>query len=106
MAIGNKEIMAKNIKKFMSLKNVSATDVCLALKIKQNTFSDWVNAKSYPRIDKIELMARYFNIMKSELIEDKTSTLHLSPLEEEIIRKFRDSQHQEAILSLLNIKQN
>lgn len=35
------------------------------------TFSDWINAKTYPRIDKIELMANYFGIEKSDLVEDK-----------------------------------
>ena len=34
------------------------------------TFSDWVNAKTYPRIDKIELMANYFGISKADLVED------------------------------------
>ncbi len=36
------------------------------------TFSDWVNAKTYPRIDKIELMANYFGISKSDLVEDRS----------------------------------
>ena len=35
-------------------------------------FSDWVNAKTYPRIDKIELMANYSGISKSDLVEDHT----------------------------------
>ncbi|EJE4540903.1 transcriptional regulator, partial [Staphylococcus pseudintermedius] len=30
------------------------------------------NAKTYPRIDKIELLANYFNVNKSDLVEDKT----------------------------------
>ncbi len=36
---------------------------------KHNTFSDWVNAKTYPRIDAIELMANYFGISKAFLVE-------------------------------------
>lgn len=68
--IANKEIMARNIKKYMELLQVNATDVCRTLGIKQNTFSDWVNAKTYPRIDKIEAMANYFGIRKSDLVEE------------------------------------
>ena len=41
------------------------------MKFKPSTFSDWVNAKTYPRIDKIEMLANYFGINKSDLIEDK-----------------------------------
>lgn len=71
--LGNKKIMAKNIKKYMSLNNVSQTDICNALKFKPSTFSDWVNAKTYPRIDKIEMLANYFGIEKSDLVEDKSN---------------------------------
>lgn len=70
--LGNKEVMAKNLKRLMSSKGVNATDVCRALKFKHNTFSSWVNCKTYPRIDKIEMMAKYFDVSKSALIEDYT----------------------------------
>lgn len=66
---GNKEVMAANIKFYMEQQNVNATEICRALNIKQNTFSDWVNAKTYPRIDKIEKMANYFGISKAHLVE-------------------------------------
>lgn len=65
----NKEIMAKNIKHYMSVLDVNATEICKDLGIKQNTFSDWVNAKTYPRIDKIEMMANYFGVSKADLVE-------------------------------------
>lgn len=66
---GNKEIMAENIQYYMNLYNKSRQDVCDALDFKYSTFSEWVSAKKYPRIDKIELMANYFNITKADLVE-------------------------------------
>lgn len=69
--LGNKEIMAKNIKRHMDKHGIRPTDICGTLKIPMPTFSDWINAKTYPRIDKIELMANYFGIEKSDLVEDK-----------------------------------
>ena len=69
--IENKQVMAKNILYYMNENNVNATDICKACGFKQNTFSDWVNAKTYPRIDKIELMARYFHISKADLVEER-----------------------------------
>lgn len=69
--LGNKEIMAKNIRYYMSLYNVNQTEICNTLGIKMPTFSDWVNAKTYPRIDKIELMANYFGISKADLVEER-----------------------------------
>lgn len=69
--LGNKEIMAKNIRHYMNKFNVTQTEICNTLGIKMPTFSDWVNAKTYPRIDKIELMANYFGIEKSDLVENR-----------------------------------
>lgn len=70
-SLGNKQIMAKNIKHYMRDSGVTAKDICTALRIPMPTFSDWVNAKTYPRIDKIELLANYFGVLKSDLVEDK-----------------------------------
>ena len=68
--LGNKQIMAKNIRYYMNKHSVSQTEICNTLGFKMPTFSDWVNAKTYPRIDKIELMANYFGISKADLVEE------------------------------------
>lgn len=68
--LGNKEIMAKNIKRYMESRGVDRNKICADLGIKYTTFSDWINAKTYPRIDKIELIANYFGVSKSDLVED------------------------------------
>lgn len=69
--LGNKEIMAKNIKRLMALHRKERSDICKDLGFKYTTFTDWINGKTYPRIDKIEMMANYFGVSKSELVEDK-----------------------------------
>lgn len=68
--LGNKDTMAKNIKYYMNLHNKTRQDVCDALGISYSTFSDWVNANKYPRIDKIEMLAKYFGVSKSDLVEE------------------------------------
>lgn len=67
--LGNKEVMAENIKRYMDKRGETSADVCRALNIKKAAFSTWVNAKAYPRIDKIEEMARYFRCTKADLVE-------------------------------------
>lgn len=88
--IENKEIMAKNIRKYMEYKGVNSTEVCSALNFKHNTFSNWINAKIYPRIDKIEMLAQYFGISKAALVEDSENII-LSPKEENLIIGYRES---------------
>ena len=68
--LGNKEAMAKNIKRNMRLKGVDRNRMSKDLKVSYTTLSDWINAKTYPRIDKIEMMANYFNITKADLVEE------------------------------------
>lgn len=67
----NKKVLAKNLQYYMDLNNISRNELIESLDLKYMTLSDWLNAKTYPRIDKIELLANYFNINKSDLIEDK-----------------------------------
>lgn len=68
----NKSVFAKNLQYQMKLKGKSRREVCAALGFSYYTFSDWVNGKKFPRMDKIEMLANYFGILKSDLIEEKT----------------------------------
>ena len=61
----------KNLKYYMTLNKKTRNDICNDLNLPYTTFAEWYNGKVYPRIDKIELLANYFNIKKSDLIEEK-----------------------------------
>lgn len=69
--LGNKETMARNIKYYMDLNSVSSVDMCKILDVPASTFSYWINARTYPRIDKIERMANYFGVSKADLVEER-----------------------------------
>ena len=73
MSLGNKEVMSNNLKYYMNKKGVDRNQLCSDLDLKYMTVSDWINAKTYPRIDKIESLANYFGINKSDLIEEKST---------------------------------
>lgn len=103
----NKEVMARNIQYYMNKKNVTATEVCAAIDVKQNTFSDWVNAKTYPRIDAIEKMAQYFGISKAFLVEDFMPVEIFTKEEQKLILDYRnaDATTQEMIRRMLKYKE-
>ena len=67
----HKEVFAKNLKKYMELNRKSRREMCAALGYSYFTFSDWVNGKKMPRMDKVEQLANYFGILKSDLLEEK-----------------------------------
>ena len=68
-ALGNKEIFAKNLRRYMEEHEKTRRDLCDDLGFSYMIVSDWCNAKKYPRIDRIEKLANYFGIEKSDLIE-------------------------------------
>lgn len=105
--IENKEVMAKNIKRYMEEKGVSAADICRALDFKPNTFSDWIHAKTYPRIDYIQKMADYFGISIAFLVEEIVPVSHFTPDEVEMILSYRsaDQATQSVIKRLLKYEE-
>ena len=70
MSIGNKDILAKNLRNYINMSGKDRKEIARALSIPYSTLTDWVNANKYPRIDNIEKMAAYFGVSKSDLIED------------------------------------
>ena len=70
MSIGNKEVLARNLKNYIIKSGKERMEICESLDIPYSTLTDWLNAKKYPRINSIEKLADYFNVSKSDLIED------------------------------------
>lgn len=68
--LGNKKIFAKNLNYYMTLNKKDRNDVAKDLDLPYTTVTSWCNAEFYPRIDKIELLANYFCIQKSDLVEN------------------------------------
>lgn len=71
----NKEILAENLNYYMVQKHIDRYQLCEALNFKYSTVSEWLSAKKYPRMDKIELLANYFDINKSDLIEKSANSI-------------------------------
>ncbi len=106
--MSNKSVFAKNLQRQMDLHGKSRRDVCAALGFSYYTFSDWVNGKKYPRMDKVEMLADYFGILKSDLIEEKTEEHREMQRKNDILtdivlRAQRDDEFSTAIEALYNM---
>ncbi len=73
--LGNKEILAKNLEYYMKINSKDRNDVARDLDIPYTTLTSWLKAEFYPRIDRIQLLANYFGIQKSDLVEEKKEVL-------------------------------
>jgi repressor LexA len=70
--LGNKETFAKNLAYYLERSGKDQKVVAEDVGVAPSTFNEWMKAKKYPRIDKIEMLANYFGILKSDLIEEVT----------------------------------
>lgn len=109
----NKNIFASNLKRYMELKGKSRNDISEALGISYFTVSDWVNGKKYPRMDKVEMLANYFGIQKSDLIEIKVGKnppekIELSEGEKMLLDLFRrvPEDQQQLVLGMIRAALN
>lgn len=72
--LGNKSILAKNLSHYVDRSGRTQKELAEMVGVATSTFNDWMKGKKYPRIDKIEMLANYFGILKSDLIEDKENS--------------------------------
>ena len=70
-SIGNKEIFSKNLRYYIERSGKDRRELADIWGFPYSTVTEWINGRKYPRIDRIEIMADYFGILKSELIEEK-----------------------------------
>lgn len=69
--LGNKKIMGDNIQLYMDIMELSRKDFAKAIGEPYSSVTDWINGKTYPRIDKIQKMADFFGIEKADLVESR-----------------------------------
>jgi transcriptional regulator with XRE-family HTH domain len=69
--MSNKEIFSYNLKYYMDMEGKSRKEVADAIDVSYFTFTDWVKGKTYPRMNMVEKLAKYFGIRISDLVEKR-----------------------------------
>ena len=69
-----KKIFSSNLRKYMSLNNKTQVDLINDLGFNKSAVSTWCNGTRLPRMDKVDALAKYFAIRRSDLIEDKSES--------------------------------
>lgn len=72
-SVNPREIFARNLQKYMDERKMNQQELAAIIGVSAPTVNEWLKAKNHPRNDKIEILANYFGILKSDLIEDKSS---------------------------------
>ena len=65
-----KKIFTENLNKYLKLYDKTQLEVANAIGVSPQTFNTWVKGIAIPRMGKIQRLADYFHIKKSDLIEE------------------------------------
>lgn len=69
--VEQKEIFSKNLNHYLSLNNKTQREVAQAINVSPQTFNTWCQGIALPRMGKVQRLADYFGISKSDLIDYK-----------------------------------
>ena len=103
----SKEVFAKNLQYYIDKSRVTQKDLAKIVGVSAPTMNDWVKGHKFPRIDKIEKLANYFGILKSDLIEDKQKQPvqnELSEVKQALIDLIDGLSENEAAVLLASLK--
>ncbi len=111
--IGNKETFAKNLSYYIEKHGKEQKELANIVGVAPSTFNAWVKGKKYPRMDKVERLARYFGIRKSDLIEERGNnpyklTASITEGEQALLDLFRmiPEDKQEMVLQMIRVALN
>lgn len=111
--IGNKETFSKNLLYYVKVSGRDQKEIAEYVGVAPSTFNEWIKGKKYPRIDKVEKLANYFGILKSDLIEEKERKTppkepKLTEGEKMLLDLFRrvPEEKQELVLQMIRVALN
>ena len=102
----SKKTLARNLSYYMTISGKTQKELAEIAGVSAPTFNDWIKAKKFPRIDKIQKLADYFGIQKSDLIEEKMTEEKEKDndiMADIIVRMRMDDDFRSLVTSLYNL---
>ncbi len=97
----NKRLFARNFNYYLTINNKTQADIVQDLNITASTVSDWANGKKYPRVDKMQILADYFEILKSDLTEEHEEAKLTDDIElQEYLEELKNRDEMRMLFSL------
>lgn len=89
-----KKIFSKNLNHYMEINHKTQTDLITDLGFNKSAVSTWCNGTRLPRMAKVDALAKYFKIKRSDLIEEKDASA-LTRKDERDIEKILDQTREQ-----------
>ena len=97
---------AKNLKNLMSLHNYNQDDISKICNVSQQTVSDWLTGKKYPRMDKVQAILDHFQIPMQSLVNDGKDDSLQYYLDPETARLAQEAANDPDMRLLLDAKRD
>lgn len=68
------EIISENLQYYMNMYSVNNKELSEIVGVSESTVGKWLLKKSTPRMGVIEKLANYFNVQKSDLLEERIAS--------------------------------
>ena len=80
--INTNKIISNNLQRLMNKADINNKELAKIVGVDESTVGKWLLEKSTPRMGAIELMAEYFGVQKSDILERPTEkkTFHSKPI--------------------------
>lgn len=104
--LGNKKVMGLNIQRHLDELGISRHDFAKAIGVPYSSLTDWINGRTYPRIDKIEKMAQYFGVQKSDLVESQSDSSAVYYTDPETAKFAQEMFDDPEMRALFHMKRN
>ena len=70
--LGNKTVFSENLRYYLSKTGEMQRDIAKVAGVSEGTVCDWIKRRTYPRMDKIQLLAEHWGIQMSDLVEERS----------------------------------
>ena len=95
------KIIARNLRRIASDANKTQADIARDLRLNKATVSSWMNGTRVPRMDKVDMLASYFNVNRADIMEEHSSakrSYYLDPETARVAQDLFDDRNLHALL--------
>lgn len=97
-----KKIFSENLKRLMEEQNLTQIDVAKSIGVSPQTFNTWVRGIALPRMGKIQRLADYFMVDKSDLLEDAVNNKKTYYSDPEVVKMANELKERPDLRVLLD----
>lgn len=96
-----KKIFSRNLNRLIEKSDKKQIDIASGLNVSPQALNTWVNGIAIPRMNRIQALADYFGVSKSDLVDDKpVEEYYVDPRTAQIAQEIKDSKELSALFDV------